>query len=149
MLTKFIEAHVVEQLTVIAGAVAVVLWLALLRLKLRDIRENDQNGPVQFMLNDNRTLGIIMLSMSAGALFIGIVALNMRPDAHEYEYMSQSFVAMLFTGLEAIGFSILAGYRFRRRQKLPHLIEEQRAMKAAMEEQIPGGTRKLDPPEFS
>lgn len=143
-----LDLHPIEVTLAALSFVAIVMWSWLLVLKHLDVIHNASNGPIQFMLNDNRILGILGTVASFMAGSVAFVALLERPDKYDYRWMEQSYYSMLIINGFALFLIVLAFFRFRRRIKMAELVAKYDLGLTAMElvNPLEGGSRPYDPP---
>lgn len=142
----FAAAHWTEITLFAMSLLATPLWAVLLVLKIRDIKKNKTNGPILFMLNDNRRFGIWFFSLSALFLYLSCSALTNPPDKHDYEWFQQSRDFVVGMNAAAFGLVVESLYRFRRRAKMAVLVAEYEAEQEQITP-LAGGSRSYDPPK--
>jgi hypothetical protein len=116
---------------------AAITWSCLVYLKVKDIWQNKENGPIRFMLSDNRRRGIWMLALSFVAVRIGYIGVTEPPYRFDYEEMRQSFESMAWMNAIVYGLVIEAFFTYRRREKMAYLVAKYGG--------IIGGKRYTDP----
>ncbi len=135
-------AHPIEISLFCGSTVATAAWAYLVYLKLQDVWSNHQNGPVKFMLNDNRRRGLWMFGLSLVALRIAFIAIVAPPFAQDYDEMIQSFETICWMNVIVYGLVIEAFFTYRRREKMAYLVSKYQEATDV----LAGGRRQSDPP---
>ncbi len=130
--------HPIEISLLCGSIMAVIGWTFLVYLKIRDIWLNKANGPIHFMLNDNRRRGMWMLTLSIIAVRIAFIAIQYPPTREDYAVMHQSLESMWWMNIISYGLVVEAFFTYRRREKMAYLVTKYGGMV--------GGQRHYDPP---
>jgi hypothetical protein len=143
-MTKFLmrislTAHPLEVSLFCGAMLAVIGWGSLVYLKVKDIKKNKENGPIQFMLSDNRRRGIAMLLLSVICLRVSWVSFRYAPMWADYQFFQQSLEALVWWNALAYGLVSEAFFTYRRRERMAYLITKYSG--------LPGGSRRTDPPK--